>query len=73
MTTQAWHSAAGVLDEVAPQVREALRCPVTGEELVEVRGTSGEPGLASRGAGLVYPVRDGVPVLLVHEASTLEG
>lgn len=52
-------------------VRPLLRCPVTGTELVDGVGPDGEPRLKSVAAGLAYPVRDGVPVLLVHEASPL--
>ena len=56
---------------LAPWLRAALRCPVTGEELLDVVGPDGTPVLLSRGAGLAYPVRDGVPVLLAHEAMAL--
>ncbi|MCI7457524.1 MAG: hypothetical protein SO046_09810 [Actinomyces urogenitalis] len=72
MSTQPWTPVDGSVSGVDAQIRALLRCPVTGEELVDVRGPSGEVGLASRGGGLVYPVRDGVPILLAHEASPLE-
>lgn len=52
-------------------LRDRLRCPVTGEELVDGVGPDGAPALISRGAGLAYPVRDGVPILLRHEAAAL--
>lgn len=53
-----------------PWLRQILRCPVTGAELVEERGPDGHPELVSTDPDLVlaYPVRDGVPVLLEHEA-----
>lgn len=46
-----------------------LRCPVTGAEL-ELIEDDGEPALVSTDAErpLIYPVRDGVPVLLADEA-----
>ncbi|MFW0162140.1 MULTISPECIES: Trm112 family protein [Actinomyces] len=50
-------------------LRSALRCPLSGEELVDGLDEAGRPALVSRGTGLAYPVRDGVPILLVHEAS----
>ncbi len=49
-------------------LRPQLRCPVTGEELVDGTGPDGAAILISRGAALAYPVRSGVPVLLAHEA-----
>ena len=50
-------------------VRSALRCPLSGDELVDGVDAAGRPTLVSRSAGLAFPVRDGVPILLVHEAS----
>ena len=50
-------------------LRSALRCPLSGEELVDGLDEAGRPVLVSRSAGLAYPVRDGVPILLIHEAS----
>ena len=49
-------------------LRSALRCPLSGDELFDGVDDAGCPTLVSRGAGLAYPVRDGVPILLVHEA-----
>ena len=50
-------------------LRSALRCPLSGDELVDGLDEAGRPALVSRSAALAYPVRDGVPILLVHEAS----
>ena len=47
---------------------ELLVCPVTKGPLTYDR-QAGE--LISRSARLAYPVRDGIPVLLEHEARTL--
>ncbi len=45
---------------------EILACPACRERL-EVAG--GGEGLACVGCGRVYPIRDGIPVLLVEEAT----
>ena len=58
-------------DAVEPWLHAVLRCPVTGAELLDSRDASGDPVLVSSAAGLAYPVRDGVPVLLPHEATSL--
>ena len=53
---------------VDPRLLEILVCPVTHGPLVYDR-ENGE--LVSRSAGLAYPVRDGVPIMLPEEARSL--
>lgn len=48
---------------------EALVCPVTRGALVY---DAARQELVSRGAGLAFPIRNGVPVMLVDEARRLE-
>jgi len=51
--------------DLDPQLREIIRCP-------ECRGTFGEPTAGSitcAACGLSYPIRNGVPVLLLDEAT----
>lgn len=47
---------------------ELLVCPVTKGPLIYNRDAQ---ELLSRSARLAYPVRDGIPILLEHEARTL--
>ncbi|MBA4261977.1 MAG: tetraacyldisaccharide 4'-kinase [Comamonadaceae bacterium] len=47
---------------------ELLVCPVTKGPLIFKRDTQ---ELLSRSARLAYPVRDGIPILLEHEARAL--
>ena len=49
-------------------LRSALRCPLSGDELFDGVDDSGRLALTSQTVGLASPVRDGVPILLVHEA-----
>ena len=62
---------------IEPWLREILRCPVTHSELVDGVDQGGEPVLvateadAERGGRLQYPIRDGIPVFLVDEATVL--
>ena len=48
---------------------ELLDCPVTRTPL---RYDEAAQELVSEAAGLAYPIRDGVPVMLVEEARKLE-
>ena len=52
-----------------PRLLEILVCPVTKGPL-EYDRDAGE--LVSRKAGLAYPIRDGIPIMLPDEARTLE-
>ena len=54
---------------VDPRLLEILVCPVTKGELSYDR-EAGE--LISRKAGLAYPVRDGIPIMLPDEARRLQ-
>lgn len=47
---------------------ELLVCPVTKGPLIYQRDTQ---ELLSRSARLAYPIRDGIPILLEHEARPL--
>jgi uncharacterized protein YbaR (Trm112 family) len=55
--------------DVDPKLLEILVCPLTKEPL-EFDRAAGE--LISRNAGLAYPVRDGIPIMLPDEARRLE-
>jgi len=58
-----------VIQEVDPRLLEVLVCPMTRGPLDYDRAR-GE--LISRGARLAFPVRDGVPIMLVEEARALD-
>jgi uncharacterized protein YbaR (Trm112 family) len=53
-----------------PGLLAKLVCPLTRAPL---RYDEAAQELVSEAAGLAYPVRDGVPVMLVEEARTLDG
>ena len=55
--------------EVDPRLLEVLVCPVTRAPL-EYDREKGE--LISRSAKLAFPIRDGVPIMLVDEARVLD-
>ena len=61
--------------DVDPWVRDILRCPASGDELRDGTRPDGAPVLVCTGeaCGLAFPVRDGIPVLLVDEAYTEGG
>ncbi len=52
-----------------PKLLEILVCPLTKGPLTYDRA-AGE--LISRAAGLAYPIRDGIPIMLPDEARPLE-
>lgn len=52
-----------------PRLLEVLVCPLTKERLTYDRAR-GE--LVSIKAGLAYPIRDGIPIMLVEEARRLD-
>jgi len=53
---------------LSSSLRTSLRCPLSGQELIDGVDDDGSPVLLSQAVDLAYPVRDGVPILLVHEA-----
>jgi hypothetical protein len=55
-------------NDVDPRLLEVLVCPISHGPLDYDR-QKGE--LISRKAGLAYPIREGVPVMLAEEARTL--
>ena len=55
--------------DIDPKLLEILVCPVTRETLHYDRDAH---ELISRGAGLAYPVRDGIPIMLPDEARRIE-
>jgi uncharacterized protein YbaR (Trm112 family) len=52
-----------------PRLLEILVCPLTKGALTYDRG-AGE--LISEKAGLAYPIRDGIPIMLPDEARVIE-
>ncbi len=54
---------------VDPKLLEILVCPLTREPLTYDR-EAGE--LISKAAGLAYPIREGVPIMLPEEARELD-
>ena len=52
-------------DKVDPKLLEILVCPVTKSDL-EYDKVKNE--LISKQAGLAYPIRDGIPIMLEEEA-----
>lgn len=54
---------------VDPRLLELLVCPLTH---VPLRYDAAKQELISDQAGLAFPIRDGIPVMLVDEARTLD-
>jgi len=59
------------MDTLAPLILSLYRCPLTRSPLRQ----EGDWLIAERpeGAGLRYPIRDGIPVLLMGEAKLPDG
>ncbi len=56
-------------DAVDPKLLEILVCPVTKSTLHYDRESQ---ELISKAAGLAYPIRDGIPIMLPDEARKLD-
>lgn len=54
--------------DLSPELLAIIVCPACKGDLSVVAGEATE--LVCGGCGLAYPVRDGIPVLLVDEART---
>ena len=54
---------------IDPRLLEVLVCPLTKGPLIYDRAAN---ELVSRAAGLAYPIRDGIPIMLPEEARTLD-
>ena len=55
---------------VDPRLLEILVCPLTKTTL---RYDADAQELVSEAAGLAFPIRDGIPIMLVDEARELDG
>ncbi|HUC60609.1 MAG TPA: Trm112 family protein [Alphaproteobacteria bacterium] len=62
-------STAAKQSGVDPHLLEILVCPLTKGPLKYVAETH---ELVSERAGLAYPIRDGIPIMLVDEARKLD-
>ena len=56
--------------DIDPDLLEILVCPMTRTALVH---DAEAQELISEAAGLAYPIRNGIPVMLVEEARRLQG
>ena len=66
MTSPSADRAAGAVD---PKLLEILVCPLTKGPL---EYDADKQELISRAAKLAYPIRDGIPIMLVDEARRLD-
>ena len=60
--------ASDIKDEIDPLLLQILVCPVTKQPLVWDKEAQ---ELVSKTAGLAYPVRKGIPIMLPEEARKL--
>ncbi len=61
-------NASGTEEEVDPLLLQILVCPVTKQPLHYDRNAQ---ELISKAAGLAYPIRKGIPIMLPEEARKL--
>lgn len=54
---------------IDPKLLEILVCPLTKQPLAYDRARQ---ELVSRATGLAFPIRDGIPIMLVDEARRLD-
>ena len=57
------------MSEIDGKMLEALICPQTGGPLIY---DAGVPELISKSAHLAYPIREGIPIMLVSEAREVD-
>jgi len=55
--------------QLSPSLIDILVCPATRQPL---RLSPSGTGLISDAAGLIYPIRDGVPVLVIEQAIPID-
>ena len=60
---------SGLETGIDPKLLEILVCPVSKTALIYDRQRQ---ELVSKAAGLAYPIRDGIPIMLVDEARPLD-
>ncbi|MEL6372480.1 MAG: Trm112 family protein [Pseudomonadota bacterium] len=63
------HDATAVAGDVDPKLLEILVCPLTKTTLRYDREAQ---ELVSDAAGLAFPIRDGIPIMLIDEARPLD-
>ena len=54
---------------IDPKLLEMLVCPLTRDTLIYDRKNQ---ELISKKAGLAYPIKDGIPIMLIDEARKIE-
>ncbi len=54
---------------IAPELLELLVCPLTKKPLIYDQK---KQELISKEAGLAFPIKDGIPVMLIDEARRIE-
>jgi uncharacterized protein YbaR (Trm112 family) len=63
-------SDQAISQKLSPKLLEALVCPATGGRL-EYNAAKAE--LISKTAMLAYPIRSGIPIMLIDEARKIDG